>query len=120
MTLCAPPLFFFLRGPLAPLTPPCCPLSPPHWRSPLHAVAEIFKGVGDAIGKRLNVPKDLAAALESEETLAMLQVRVVDRSANERFTEGSVHGGSRSGRAGKNPSPTTLTAASPTGSGGSS
>ena len=60
-------------------------------------VADIFKGIGEAIGKDLRVPRDLLSALEQGETLALLNVREVSRSANERFTEGSVHGGSRHG-----------------------
>ena len=60
-------------------------------------MAEIFKGVSEALGRELRVPKELAQALEAQETLALLQVRVVERSANSRFTEGSAHGGERAG-----------------------
>ena len=62
-------------------------------------MAAIFKGVSEALGREMRVPEDLALAMEHQETLATLQVRVVERSANSRFTEGSVHGGSRSPRA---------------------
>ena len=66
-------------------------------------MAEIFKGVSEALGRELRVPKELAQALEAQETLALLQVRVVERSANSRFTEGSAHGGREGGtpRAGR-------------------
>jgi hypothetical protein len=61
-------------------------------------VLDIFKGVGDALGKDVKAPDSLLNQLDAQETQAMLQVRVVPRSASERFTEGSVHGDKSKGR----------------------
>lgn len=53
---------------------------------------DLFKHFGDAIGKGpLTVPPQLMSALNTEEIQTVVSIRQ-QRSANLRFTEGSVHG----------------------------
>jgi len=79
----------------------------------------LFRYLGEAIGKPLKVPTQLLNDLGTEEISAQLNIRH-QRSANQRFLEGSVHGVNRdSSGSGKGRSTlggaagTTITADSP-------